>query len=600
MRPVQSPARLPTAALAAALTSVLALLGAAPAAAVTELRAESRVEPGLVGLHGLVRFTIEVEGPGYQQPRLRPRFELENLEVVGAPNQRHGISVGAESGWRYSWTWRLRPLAVGPAAVREVHLLVGEREVELPGGSVEVVRESLPGAAGRGERSPRGTLEEIVGRLRQGRAEEGDDRERPVFLRGVATPARPYVGQRVVYTLFLYTRVPVRAMEPESLPQFQGLWARPVEVSPADQERVEWRGELYTRAPILRKELYAMAPRRHRIEPARLRFVVEVVERDRLFFSPVRVPVQLVAESNPVDLEVRPLPPREGGDGGELGGAVGTLSLGAVLEPTEVPVGHGATVTVTATGDGHLEALSPPPLPAPPGVDVLGPQAASPTDPRDDETRSGRTWQYLVVPRRAGSWALPALEIPYFDPEAGRYRTARARLPELVAQAATETTAAAGDPPRPIRSAALPAPRPPAWRTVLPWAFAVPWVAALVLVLARRRSGGGSGSVEILRRRLEDALREDRPRRAAAAIERAWREHLAEALGVPDRIPAASWPDRLRARGASREACHELREILDDLHYLRFAPELSATSALAGDLVARSERLARELVRPVG
>jgi hypothetical protein len=34
---------------------------------------------------------------------------------------------------------------------------------------------------------------------------------------------------------------------------------------------------------------------------------------------------------------------------------------------------------------------------------------------------------------------------------------------------------------------------------------------------------------------------------------------------------------------------------VDDLHYLRFAPELSETRSLTAELVERSERLAREL-----
>lgn len=589
--------------VAAILTPLAALLLAAPAAAAGP-RAESRLEPRVAGLHDLVRFTIEVEGPGYQQPRLRPRFELENLEIVGSPDQRHSISVGGEGGWRYAWTWRLRPLSVGPAAVRETYVLVGEKRLSLPSRHLEVVRESLPGPPARdGERdgrSPRATLEELIERLRSGRARDGDDLRNEVFLRAEAIPLRPFVGQRVAYTLYLYTRVPIRAMELESRPGFQGLWVRPVDIPPGSGEPVEWNGEIYTRAPILRRDLFAMAPRHHRVEPARLRLVADVVERDRFFFSPVRVPVQVVAESNPVELRVQPLPPRDHQGAGDFGGAVGTLSLGAALEPEEVVPGEAATLTVTAAGDGHLEALPAPRILLPPGLDVLGPHAAPARPDGEAEDAAARSWQYLVVPRRAGTWTLPAVEMPYFDPGSGEYRTATAHLPELVARPRTETAGSGGAPPRPIRSAALPAPPSPAWRVVLPWAFAAPWIAALVLVLARRRSGGAAGGIEALRRSLGAALREERPRRAAAGLERAWREFLAEALGVPEAVPAARWPDKLRERGVSREACRDLRELLDDLHYLRFAPELSATSALAGDLATRSERLARELARPVG
>ncbi len=613
-------------ALTLALAPVLALLAAAPVRG-ADFRVASRLEPREVGLGGHAYFTIEVEGPGFQHPRLSPRFELDNLEVVGRPDVSHGMTFGGGgSGWRYSWTWRLRPLEAGPATVFDVHLLVGDRAVELAPRSLEVLEEAPPGVGppGPGALSPdgrsarRSRLEELLsrspgrGRVQDRPAARDGGEEPALFLRAVAEPTRPYVGQRVLYTVYLYTRVPVRGMEPERLPTFRGLWAREVELHDAGAERVEWGDELYTRKAILRKQLFPLAAATHVVEPVRLRLLVERIERDRLFFSAVRVPVQVVRESNPVELDVRPLPPAPPDRLGRaelpagFAGTVAALSLEADLEPAELDVGQGATLTVTATGEGHLEALAAPAVQVPDGLDLIGPQPAASRDGEDGASR--RRWTYLLVPRRAGLWRLPALEVPYFDPGAGEYRLARAPVPDLVARLASgeSTGAGAAAPPHTIRSAALPAAgggSRSGWsrlRAALPWAFALPWVAALALILTRRgrqgRAGATGGGVRDLRRGLEAALREERPRRAAAGIERAWRGFLADSRGVPEAVPPASWPDELLARGARPEACRELRRLLEELHYLRFAPELSATASLAGELVRRSQRVARDLV----
>lgn len=598
-RPTISPATLMGGA-------ALVLLAAAPPVAAAPFRVESSLEPRVAGLGEGVRFTIEVQGPGYEQPRLRPRFELRNLKIVAGPDSKHGISLGGpgrESGWYYSWTWWLKPTAVGSAGVDEVYLLVGEREVELPRRSIEVLPESLPGRGEEGESTAQNAFEELLRRTRE-RFLGVDPRDEgggpDLFLRAVATPARPYVGQRVLYTVYLYTRVNVRAAESESLPSFQGLWARRVDHELPGAEPAEWDGALYTRRPLLRKELFPLAPRSYRIEPVRARFVVDRIARDRLFSTAVRIPVERTAESNPIELDVQPLPPPTGA-GASFSGVVGRLALDVELAPEEVAVGQGATLTVTATGDGHLEALPAPGIEPPPGIELIGPQPVPP--PRGDDAGGARCWQYLLVPRRAGSFRLPPVEVGYFEPASAEYRVARALPPELVAHPATVADVGVSEPPRPIRSAALPTPPEPFWRSRLPWAFALPWVAALVVILVRRRTGGTAGTAGVrhglpgFRRRLGDALREERPRRAAASLERAWRELLVEALGIPPQVPAASWSDELLERGADREACGELRKLLDDLHYLRFAPELSATSALAGELAARSERIAREIVR---
>jgi hypothetical protein len=602
---------------AAAAAALLAGLGAAAPARGADFRVDSRLEPEVVALGEPAYFTIEVEGPGFQQPRLRPRFELENLEVVGGPDVSHGISFGTgASGWRYSWTWRLRPLAEGSAAVVGVHLLVGTQEVALAPRRLKVVERLPPGAPGAGRRS---RLEELLargfGHGRRGRPGEGppggetEPAEPPVFLRAEADPARPYVGQRVVYTIYLYTQVRLGAMETERLPTFRGLWARDVDVGGAPVERLEWAGEPYLRKAILQKELFALAPDTHVVEPARIRILTERIERDGLFLAPVRVPVQVVRESNPVTLEVRPLPAPEPGRSGPPAGpgcAVGRISLEAALEPRELGVGEGAILTVSAAGEAHLEALEAPPFRPPEGLELIGPEPATPPGAEEDDARH---WRYLLVPRRPGSWRLPAVEMAYFDPAAGRYRTARATVPDLVARPAAGAlaTAAAVGPAGPApgegEGGAGPWRRWHGWPGVLAAALALPTLAALVLILGRRRRGAGGvtaaagADLRGFRRRLDTALHEERPRRAAAALERAWRRFLTEARGVPEAVPPAAWPDELLARGARREACHELRSLLEDLHYLRFAPELSATGALAADLVRRSETVARELVR---
>jgi hypothetical protein len=230
-----------------------------------------------------------------------------------------------------------------------------------------------------------------------------------------------------------------------------------------------------------------------------------------------------------------------------------------------------------------------------------------------------------------GSWRLPAVELTYFDPAANRYRTASAEPGELVAgplgsDPASGASLRKNGTLRPIRSAALPRPTIHGWRALgqnlLPWAFGIPWVLALVILFARRsdRRAPFPGSIfrlmpgtgpaasspagRALRRFRGDlvrALSEDRPRRAAAALERAWRHLLSDALGVPESTPVSSWPDALREtrkdEAVPGRSAERLAELLEDFHFLRYAPELSDVDSLAGELVARSERLGRELLR---
>jgi hypothetical protein len=138
------------------------------------------------------------------------------------------------------------------------------------------------------------------------------------------------------------------------------------------------------------------------------------------------------------------------------------------------------------------------------------------------------------------------------------------------------------------------------------WLLAVPGVLALVVLLARRRNGA-SGDVPGVgkltdreaRHRLEHGLKEaeqeGRPRRAAARIEEAWRDFLAERWEIPPGTPSTRWANFLTARNADPDAARELVGLADDLHYLRYAPQLSTCDSMIGEVLDRCRRLLRKL-----
>ncbi len=137
------------------------------------------------------------------------------------------------------------------------------------------------------------------------------------------------------------------------------------------------------------------------------------------------------------------------------------------------------------------------------------------------------------------------------------------------------------------------------WRGLLPW-LAVPLGLALVVTWVRRqRPGTTRAENRPAARRLAERLRaaeaEERPRQAAAQIEAAWRDFLAESWKIPAASPAPRWREILAARGADPEAARELGELADDLQYLRQAPQLSTVGALKSEALARSRRLLRRL-----
>ena len=585
------------------LSALLLLALAAPAGA-AEIEVRATLEPEVIGVDETALLTIEVQGGGFARLPFQPDFELDNLEIVGGPFQYEDVRFGTGSLSRsFRLSWQLRPIAVGRARVRSLLVrLRGDEVRQLPDREIRVQEQPAGGARRPGRRRAEDLVDpfdQLFGRLprpwRQPRAEEPPG----VFLRAEVEPRRPVVGEQVLYTVYLYTREDILSITPSGVPPFRGFWVRDIPLPQhLPTEMVEIDGGRYARVPLLKKALFPLRPGRYRIEPTRMDLTVRQFER-RFFGPPITSSKQIEVRTDPVAVEAERLPPAPPG----FGGAVGRLALSAELTPRELRLGEAATLTVTLSGEGNLQGVQEPKVEAPPGITLFPPQQGSTDEVSGTRVQGTRTWSYVVVPDRAGRHSLKTPKIPYFDPWTGSYQIASAAPLDLTAL--PRAAAAGEDEIHGIRTAAAggngAAPR--RWTAMLPWLFALPWGLALVVTLARRRPApagteAGTGSRQAgkrLRERLAEAEAEERPRQVAGLLEDGWRELLVGRWAVPREIPSNRWAETLLLKGAPEDAVEQLARLVDDLHYLRYAPQLSATETLRGEVISQSRRLLSRL-----
>jgi hypothetical protein len=584
------------------------LLGA-PATAAEEPQIEARLEPARVGLDEIATLSIELVSGGLMGGlSAETDFDLDNLEVVDGPHRSDSFNwLNGRASRRLSLVWRLRPLRTGPARVTGLRLVVRGQTIALPDREIEVQQEPTGAAIGApgGPAAPGDPFADPFGPLFERRRLRGPLHRPKLFLEAVAEPSRPYVGQQVLYTIHLYTQADIVSVQPRELPSFRGFWAR--EVPPPQHQRaemVEREGERYGRVVLLRRALFPLAPGRREIEPVQVDFALRVAEPG-LFGSLLSSVQEARRRTEALTVEVQELPAAPPG----FGGAVGRMELEAGLEPRELQAGEAATLTVTLSGEGHLQSLADPVVAAPEGLRLFPPQEEASDEVAGTTVRGRRSWSYVVVPERPGRYTLPELALPYFDPASAEYRVASAPALEL---AAVEAPAPPGSSPEPA-AAATAAPAAPAWlrhRAALGLAGGAAGLGLATLAwwsLRRGRRLGSPGPTgqagrraprserRRLAERLREAGRESRPRQAAAAIEDAWREFLHGRWQIPPGAPSPQWPDLLAERGANPQAARDLARLADDLHYLRYAPQLSSADALRADLIERSRRLLRPL-----
>lgn len=580
------------------------LLSTAPAEAQPTFSLEIQPDD-VIGLNELAVLRIRLVGASNLQ-RSPPSFEVENFEVVGGPSQSTSLSiVNGVTSSSVILSWHLRPIAVGKARVHSAVLRLEGETYNLPSREVEVVEQSS--APPRRRRSdpfsrffsndPFNTPSDpfdsrLGGRQRRPRRQATAPE---VFLTAEASPKNPWKGQQVLYTLYLYTQVTVRSVNPEELPTFKGFWSelipQPEELEP---ELVIHDGKEFGKVVLLQRALFPRRAGTLEIEPVVARLAAAIPDNSP-FGSLMPRTQDIRRQSNPITVEVRDLPAAPPG----FQGAVGRLRLNADLAPRDLEVGQAATLNLTLEGRGHLQGLGAPVLPEMLGIQIFPPQQQSDEGLRGKSVISERSWSFVLVPEKPGQWQLPPIEIPYFDPVRGRYEVASTEAFDLTVRGTTQFTAQKSGRSvelHPIRTAALPAVEGIPWASLTPWLFATPWTLALFLFAWRRRGGSGhQGERRALLDDLRTAAQEERPRQAAAAIEEAWRNYLTRRYDIPQGCPSTGWAQKLVDQGVNNEAAENLVQLADDLHYLRYAPKLSSTDELRAELVERSHKLLKVL-----
>jgi hypothetical protein len=594
------------------VVAFLLLLAVRPAVADDEVKVTATLEPAVIGVDEVATLVLETRADSLSGVGFRPDFELDNLEIVGGPYRSEDVRLSnGRVSHSFRMSWRLRPLGTGRARVHSLILALPDQTFEMRDREVTVQEEPT----GQQSEERTATVEDPFERLFGGFRQRRPPREPGVFLRAEISPQQPFVGQQILYTVYLYTRDDISSMAPRELPKFRGFWVRDIPLPQSSSpDMVEVDGLRYARVPLLQRALFPLRSGSSVIEPTEVDLVARIFEQ-RFFGPPITHPQQVRLSTEALTVHVQPLPAAAPSG---FTGTVGQYSLKARLEPAELRLGDAATLTVTLAGRGNLQATREPRIDPAGGLTVYPPQQQSEDRVVGTTIQGERTWSYVVVPDRAGRYELRVPEVPYFDPQSQQYRMASA--PAIAFQALPRFPAGATGSPHPVRTA-------PAASSLaslgalgglngdtrwLPWLFILPWGIALAVTFARRnRSAGHSGHLvpagpagltdlpraagNAMEERFREAAAESRPRAAAARLEDAWRELLAERWDIPLGTPAARWGRMLAEQGADLAATEELVRLAEDLHYLRFAPQLSETGSLVAEAIDRSRRLLRRL-----
>jgi tetratricopeptide (TPR) repeat protein len=421
-----------------------------------------------------------------------------------------------------------------------------------------------------------------------------------VVLRAWLDADTVHVGEQVnlhVEALFSQSaRLRLRRAPEYEPPSPSGFWIQEIPEGRTPVTRGS-RGEVYE-SQVFRRAFFPISPGQYEIPPARLFYEIRR--------GILQAPETFTVQSEPLRLVVLPIP--EADRPAAFTGAVGRFELRSRLEPSRVPAGEAAVLTVELEGAGNVKALPPPRLPELPGVETFPPAEDAAVEIVGTTVQGRKRFSWVLVPERPGEIEIPEVEYAAFDPASGTFVTERTGPTTLFVEmggAAAEPVAA--NTLRYLRTAPA---RTPAIEWVrTPW-FALAQTAPLLLlagalVYRRRTNGDPRVSRAALRRRrravvrgLEAAATDGTVDDIARVVQdaRCW---IADRLGIP--IRDVTDADALARAGVPRDVAASTASVLARIDAIRYAPTppgAESRAALLRSLARLLERIDRQAPRP--
>jgi hypothetical protein len=232
-----------------------------------------------------------------------------------------------------------------------------------------------------------------------------------------------YIGEPIVATVKIYTRVDLSGINEIKYPDFTNFLKADLETPPLTSLRQEnVNGTIYGTGIIQQFLLYPQVTGEIKIDPVQITVLIQQKSgRSDPFFGDFfsnynNVPKALISKT--VSINVKPLP---GNKPEDFSGIVGKLDLKAGINKDSVNVNDAVNFRITISGSGNLKIAAAPALKLSPDVEIYDPKITDNLKNSVNGTSGQKTFEYLMIPRHYGDFTVPPVNYSYFNTSTGKY-----------------------------------------------------------------------------------------------------------------------------------------------------------------------------------
>ena len=381
-----------------------------------------------------VRLSIRVTGQSMnlQAPRL-PKLDGVDTYYTGRASHITFINGVSTSNVEFSYT--LIPQRAGNYNINAIEVSVGQKvfqtepiALEVTGGQAQASG-PVPPASPQLQPQPPPMAQSASQEPPPVASPEGDDN---IFVQAWVDRRSVYQNEQLLLTYSLFTRYDTRYEGFEKEAETSGFWIEefPMERE-IERETVRVNGKRYVKADVKKLALFPTAPGSYTIQPGSLKVSVREEPQggsafDEFFSDSFFTGGSFFARRQnrllnppPIQLTVKPLPEQGKPEGFQ--GAVGSFRISATLDKDKVKQNEPVTLKVVIEGEGNIETINRPKLPALTGFKTYDADTNSKLFKTGNVIGGTKSFEIVFIPKEEGKAFIPPLEFSYFDPRKMKY-----------------------------------------------------------------------------------------------------------------------------------------------------------------------------------
>ncbi len=561
----------------------------------------------VVGNQFRLTYTLTADGRDLRAP------SFSNFRHLAGPSTSSSSSVSVVNGKMTkeisnAYTYILMAEQEGTYTIAPASIKVKGKTYTSNSLTIKVLKEDSPAAA-QTQKKTKGISSEDV------------------FLRTTISKRRVYQQEYLVSTVKLYTRLTIGGVDNVEFPDYNGFLAYDlIKPSQINYKVENINGRNYNTAILRQTLLYPQRSGKLTIGQAHLDAIIRIRSNrgqqdffDDFFSTYQEVRKSLKTKTESITVEAFPA-----GSGSHFSGISSeNLKMSSSLDKTSVKANEPVTLKITLQGNGNLKLINTPDIQFPADFEAYDPKVNNQLQNTTSGVKGSRTFEYLVIPRYAGEFTIPAYSLSYFDTKSKSYKTLTTKAYTLTVAkgegqentvptstfASKENVKFLGKDIRFIKTA--PVAFIPINSFILDkvwylWSYIVLLVLAVIIILIYRSYKRTSADTVKVKHKKANKMAQKRMKVAHQLMNKAQNEqfyeevlnalwgYLSDKLNLPaSQHKREKVKEILHQKGVDEMHITEMNDLLDMCEFARYAP--SAVTASNEDIYKRSVTLIGDL-----